>query len=108
MSPKWFIFLILTFVGITFWANLVEHTYSSTETVTYLDTLMHFPTNPFTYAAAIWGAVTFDYPAIFSGSWVYLRYVGIAVSVGIGIGFIMMILQILGTAVGGIFSKFGR
>ena len=113
MSPKWIIGLVSTFIALTFIAALVEHTYATTGATNYLETLMTFPNlispaSMINYFTALWGAITFNYPSMFSGSWMYIRYGLIAFGIGVGVTLLITILSLLSNAVGGITSIFRR
>lgn len=113
MSPKWIIALVAAFVGLTFVMALVEHSYATTGATDYLQTLMSFPnlispTSMINYFTALWGAITFNYPAIFTGSWVYVRYLFMAFGIGVGVTLIITIISLLSNAAGGLTSIFRR
>ena len=105
MSPKWFIFLIIAFVALTFVSSLIERSYATAITATYLDTLFH-PNwaNPMGYLRAIWGAVSFDY-SFWVGSWAYVRYIGMGISLGIGVAFVMQIANMIFGGIGGVLRR---
>jgi hypothetical protein len=113
MSPKWVVALASIFVGITFVMALVERSYATTGATSYLETLMTFPnlispSSVLSYFTALWGAITFNYPSIFNGGWIYLRYVLIAFGIGVGVSIIITILGLISNSIGGITSIFRR
>jgi len=102
MSVKWLIVLFSIFVALTFISSWVEHTYAVTAVSTRLDVFMS-PSFSFSlegvgaifsYLRNVWGMMTFDYP-IFTGSWTYIRYLCMAVSIAIGVIFVKDIVQII-------------
>jgi hypothetical protein len=102
MSVRWLIILFSIFVALTFVSSWVEHTYAVTTVSTRLDIFMS-PSISFSldgigkifaYLSNLWGMITFDYP-IFSGSWTYIRYLCMAISIAIGVIFIKDIVQII-------------